>query len=270
MEHEHFEIKQLNDFAVDVLTKKGWPKRYAKATAYALLTADERGIFSHGLAGGTSLEENVKKTGVCGTVNFTAVPELKETKYPTLAVIKCNGAPGHITSQIAVDWVKETARKFGMAKVYTTGGNHYGAAGVWSHLIAEDKDLEGVVTCTTAAVTRPLGDDIDKRDYTKGAGQEIRTGTNPEAISIPHNEGILTMDMALTRMAVSYAMKCLKAGDKVNMPGYMADINHKSTFNPRDIFYTPEEGKRGFRSVNGNDAGVFQLGSEAAGYKGDA
>lgn len=49
MNREHFDIKQLNFFAVEVLTKKGWPKESAEATAYALLTADERGIFSHGL-----------------------------------------------------------------------------------------------------------------------------------------------------------------------------------------------------------------------------
>ncbi|MFX1250886.1 MAG: Ldh family oxidoreductase [Promethearchaeota archaeon] len=260
---EHFSVTDMYNFAIEVLKQCDYPDKSAEATAYALLEADKRGIFSHGIAGGTGLEEAVKRVGAASTVNPKAKPEVLKQKYPSIAVINANGAPGHITSMIAVDLVKNIARKQGLAKVFVNNANHFGAAGVWSSKIAEDCDLEGVVTCTTAAFARPMGDDPKGLDYTKGAGKEARMGTNPLAISIPHKKGILTLDMSLTKMAVSYCIKALKANEMLTIPEYIADQNYKSTLDPKDLF-GPRDGKI---DVKG---GVFPLGSTHSGYKGDA
>ncbi len=258
---EHFKVKDIKEFAVTVLKQSGYPEDSAKATTYALLEADKRGIFSHGIAGGTGLEEAVKRVGVTATVNPQAEPIILPQKYPTMTVIDANGAPGPITSMIAVDKVKDIARNQGLAKIFVNNTNHFGAAGVWSSKIAEDYDLVGIVTCTTAACVRPMGDDPEGLDYTKGAGKEVRMGTNPIAISIPHEEGILTLDMALTRMALSNCIKALKAGEMLKIPEYIADKDYKSTLNPRDLFVLDGSG-----DLKGS---VFPLGSTYSGYKGD-
>lgn len=262
MKRKHFAVDDMYNFAVNVLEKGDYPREYAETTAFALLGADRRGIFSHGIAGGTGLEESVKRSGAAGTVNPKAIPETLKTRYPTTVVINANGAPGHYTSSEAVKIVKEIARKYGIGKVIVNNGNHFGAAGVWSEEISKEGDLVGIVNCTTAACAKPMGDDPEGLDYTKGAGTKLRTGTNPESISIPHKNGVITLDMAYTRMAASYCIKCVKGKTLMTIPGYGADANYKSTLDPEQVYQIVDDKLITVGSI-------FPLGSEGAGYKGD-
>jgi LDH2 family malate/lactate/ureidoglycolate dehydrogenase len=261
---EHFKVSDIQKFSIETLIKSGYPETSAKATTHALLEADKRGIFSHGLAGGTGLEESVKGIGLFSTVDPKAEPEVLPQKYPAIAVINAHGAPGHITSMKAVHLLKKLARKNGIAKVYVCEGNHFGAAGVWSEMIAVQGDLIGTVTCTTSALVKPMGDDPKGLDYTKGAGKEVRIGTNPIAVSVPHRDGIITVDMALTRMAANYCIKAYKTGEMLSIPEYAADKNYKSTLDPKEFIVREESGKQ---YLTGS---IFPLGSTQAGYKGDA
>lgn len=259
---DHFKVKDIHNFAVEALKQSGFPEDSAKATAHALLEADKRGIFSHGLAGGTGLEEAVTRSMLFATVRPQAEPLVLPQKYPALAVIDANGAPGHISSLLAVELVKKLARKQGIAKVFVNQANHFGAAGVWSLRIAADHDLIGTVTCTTTAIVKPMGDDPEGLDYTKGAGKAVRTGTNPLAVSVPHQEGVLTFDMALTKLAANYCLKALKTGEMIKIPEYIADENYKSSLNPQDLIGSRD----GSAHLKGS---VFPLGSTHSGYKGD-
>ncbi|MHA1759387.1 MAG: Ldh family oxidoreductase [Candidatus Heimdallarchaeota archaeon] len=259
----HFKTKDIFDFAFKVLVESGYPEEAAKATVHVLLEADKRGIFSHGLAGGTGLEEAVSCVGLFSTVKPQAKPIVLKQDYPTLAVIDANASPGHISSFIAVDLVKKLARKYGIAKVFVKQANHFGAAGVYSEMIAKESDLVGTVTCTTSALVKPMGDDPEGLDYTKGAGKKVRIGTNPIAISIPYTGGILTVDMALTKMAANYCIKSYKIGDKLTIPEYAADENYISTLDPHE-FITIKDGKQYLKGS------IFPLGSTHTGYKGDA
>jgi LDH2 family malate/lactate/ureidoglycolate dehydrogenase len=108
-----------------------------------------------------------------------------------------------------------------------------------------------------------MGDDPDRLDYTKGAGETIRLGTNPLAISIPHTDGIVTFDTAWTRMAVSYCLKHLKSGKMMTLPEYIGDAEYKSTFDPRDFAVSMDD----LKNITGT---VFPHGSTLAGYKGDS
>ena len=90
----HYSVKDMKKFSFEVLKKGGYSDEAAQATSYALLEADIRGIYSHGIAGGTGLEEAVKRTGITATVDLEVEPVILEKKYPTIAVIDGNGAPG--------------------------------------------------------------------------------------------------------------------------------------------------------------------------------
>ena len=259
----HYDVNAIYDFSLEVLKKSGYSDKKAQPTAFALLEADKRGIFSHGTAGGTGIEESVKRSGITSTVRLDTEPIIHKQKYDTLAVIDANGAPGHYTSYIAVELVKKIARKHGYGKVFVYNANHYGAAGVWSRKIAQEGDLKGSSTCTTVAVARVMGDDPARLDYTKGAGTENRLGTNPLAVSYPLLDGILTLDTAWTRMAVSYCLKKLKAGEMMTVPEYIGDKDYKSTLNPKDF----KESMQKEHKIKGT---VFPHGSTLAGYKGDA
>lgn len=260
---EHYRIEDIRNFNIKVLTSGGYKSQAADATSYALLHADMRGIFSHGVAGGTGIEEAVSRSGITATVDPTAEPIVLEHKYPSIVVVDGNGAPGHHAAAVAVEQVKKLARKYGIAKAFVNNTNHYGAAGAWSEKIAADGDLKGEVYCTTAAMARVMGDDPQKLDYTKGAGKEIRLGTNPIALSFPQEDGILTLDMAYTRMAVSLCLKKLKAGEMLTTPEYVADENYKSTLDPTEFVESMEK----LGEIKGT---VFPFGSTLSGYKGDS
>ncbi len=267
MKHTHFSIKDLEKFALKVLRAADYPEDYAEATAWALLEADKRGIFTHGLGGGTGLEEAVKRASVTKTVNPNAKTKFEESKYPTFIIINANGAPGHYTSKLAVEKVKEIARNYGKATVYVINANHFGAAGIWSEEIAKDGDLIGEVTCTTPAVSRIMGDDINGKNYTKGAGKKVRLGTNPISISIPHTKGIITLDMSNTSGCTSTAILALKTGKKLNVLSYGADKNFKPTLDPNKIIKTlTDKQNRKIYKIIGS---LFPLGAEHFGYKGD-
>ncbi|MHA1125263.1 MAG: Ldh family oxidoreductase [Candidatus Heimdallarchaeota archaeon] len=259
----HFKPEDIHNFAFKILVKSGYPQDAAEATVHVLLEADKRGIYSHGLAGGTGLEEAVSCNGLFSTVKPKSKPIVLKQDYPTLAVVDANASPGHISSFVAVDLVKKLARKYGVAKVFVKQANHFGAAGVYSEMIAKEGDLVGTVTCTTSALVKPMGDDPEGLDYTKGAGSKVRIGTNPVAISVPYTNGILTVDMALTKMAANYCIKSYKTGDKLTIPEYAADENYKSTLDPHE-FIAIKDGKQYLKGS------IFPLGSTHSGYKGDA
>ncbi len=265
---QHCDFVSMVDFSIVCLRRKGYREESAEASAFVLVEADARGIFSHGAAGGTGLEESIRRTGVTATVDIEAVPEKLEQKYSTLGVIDAHGAPGHITSRLAVDWVKAMARENGMGKVWVSHANHFGAAGIWAEEIAKEKDLIGHVTCTTPASTRFMGHDNDGVDFTKGAalGKPLRLGTNPDAYSIPSKDGLFTIDMANTELAASLCLKLYKEGTAtgkkklLKIPYYVADDNYKPTLDPFEVL-SYQDGRLKVRGT------VFPYGG-LRGYKG--
>ena len=49
---DHFKVQDIYDFSINVLKSAGYNDKKAQTTAFALLEADKRGIFSHGTFGG--------------------------------------------------------------------------------------------------------------------------------------------------------------------------------------------------------------------------
>jgi L-2-hydroxycarboxylate dehydrogenase (NAD+) len=119
----------------------------------------------------------------------------------------------------AVNQVKVLAREHGYGKIYVFNANHFGAAGIYSEAICDDKDLTGRVLCTTSAVVKPYG------------GTKSRLGTNLISWSIPYDKGVVTIDMATTLHAVSGIIKALV--EKSSLPFPVYDQNGKETTDPQ-------------------------------------
>ncbi|MCK5046273.1 MAG: Ldh family oxidoreductase, partial [Candidatus Heimdallarchaeota archaeon] len=75
---------------------------------------------------------------------------------------------------------------------------------------------------------------------------------------------IITVDMALTRMAANYCIKAYKTGEMLTIPEYAADKDYKSTLDPKEFIVREDSGEQ---HLTGS---IFPLGSTQAGYKGDA
>jgi L-2-hydroxycarboxylate dehydrogenase (NAD+) len=182
------------------------PRDKAQITSDVLVEADMRGIFSHGV---NQLDIMIVPSLVAGGIDPDAVPEDK-TRNPNFPIrhIDAHGDLGYSLAMDAVHQVKALARDHGYAKIYVFNANHFGAAGVYSETICEEKDLSGRVMCTSSAVVKPYG------------GTMNRLGTNLICWSIPYDKGIVTIDMATTIHAVSGIIKALVEGKPLPFPVY--------------------------------------------------
>ena len=243
--------QDLRNFTQSVLRNVGIEQRFAEETAWALVEADRRGVFTHGVAGGSGLDDLLQRVEK-GGINLAARPRLVEPqKYAAIAAIDADGAVGHSVAVTAARQAKALAAKFGAAKVYVYNSTHFGAAGVYADLIAEDGQFMGKVTCNSPAWMIPFSH--------SGRGKK-RLGTNPIAWSIPYKGGCMTLDMATTQIAVSRAMLAAKNNqstvDPVDIPpDYMVDERYDVITRP----VTVQQLKSG---------SALPLGGRTFGYKG--
>jgi len=238
----------IRSYVCSILEGYGVPAGKAHITSDVLVETDMRGIFSHGV---NQLDIMIVPSLVAGGIDPDAAAEDK-TKNPNFPIrhIDAHGDLGYSVAMDAVDLVKHLARDRGYGKVYVFNANHFGAAGVYSESICQEKDLSGRVMCTTSAFVKPYG------------GIKSRLGTNLICWSIPYKKGIITIDMATTIHAVSGIIKALVEGIPMPFPVY--DQNIQETLDPtkfKDLFDFLKHGSM-------IPLGGLGKGDADAGYKG--
>lgn len=196
----------VKSYVIEILKKYNVPLKKARITAEALVEADMRGVFSHGI---NTLDLLVLSSIRQGGTDPRAQAEHK-SRYGNLAVrhIDAQGGLGHPVAMEAVEKVKRLARKYGFGKVYVSNANHFGMAAVYSERICAEKDLAGRVFCTTPSVVTPYG------------GRRKRLGTNLISWSIPYDQGTVTIDMSTTIHAISGILRAFLEGMELPFPVY--------------------------------------------------
>lgn len=257
--------KEIIDWSVEILIHYGVSGSDAEIVSKMLLAADLRNIFSHGIAGGTGLEDIIKKIN-CGGINPTAqciFPE--QVSKPAILNINANGGLGHVASFRGVILAKQIARKYGLAKVYIYNSSHFGSAGIYSELICEEKDLAGRVTCNSPAWTVLYNSQNNYKNIKK------RLGTNPIAWSTPYKDGIVTIDMSTTQKAASMALQAAK--ENMELKNHISN-NERATASLKMIpsnYLQDYAGRQITCPVNTKiveECSVRPLGGESFGYKG--
>jgi L-2-hydroxycarboxylate dehydrogenase (NAD+) len=206
MKVKKFKPGIIKSYVCSILEGYGVPKNKAQITSEVLIEADLRGIFSHGI---NQLDIMIIPSLVAGGIDPSAIAEDK-TRNPNFPIrhIDARGDLGYSVAMDAVNQVKNLARKHGCGKIYVFNANHFGAAGVYSEVICQEKDLSGRVMCTTSAVVKPYG------------GTKSRLGTNLICWSIPYISGIVTIDMATTIHAVSGIIRAMVERKPLPFPVY--------------------------------------------------
>jgi L-2-hydroxycarboxylate dehydrogenase (NAD+) len=206
MKTKKYNAENIRSYVCSVLEGYGVPENKAQITSDVLVEADLRGIFSHGI---NQLDIMIIPSLVAGGIDPSVIAEDK-TRNPDFPIrhIDAHGDLGYTVAMDAVNQVKNLARKHGYGKIYVFNANHFGAAGVYSEVICQEKDLSGRVMCTTSAVVKPYG------------GIKSRLGTNLICWSIPYISGIVTIDMATTIHAVSGIIKAMIEGKPLPFPVY--------------------------------------------------
>ncbi len=261
MKYRRIDANKLIHWGKEVLLKYGMQEKDAQLVAMMLVEADLRKIFSHGMAGGVGIDDVfLKIQNECINLNYQLIiPGERERKYPTIVNIDADGSPGHSTAYHAVQIVKQIANKYGIGKVYVFNANHYGASGIYSELIAAQKNLIGKVYCLSPLWIKPF-----TTNFTPKEMQKKGLGTNPIAWSTPYDEGIITIDMSTSQRAASVALKAAKSnqelreGQKVECvpEGYLIDSNNQNVLTPSNVKFVRQ------------NCSLLPLGGKQFGYKG--
>jgi len=172
-------VDVLQEFTTSVFNKLGVPLDDAKIATDILITADQRGIGSHGLQR-LKRYTNGLKTGVMKPIADIRV--LKET--PNTLLISGGDGLGQVVGYKAMKLVIDKALKNNIAFAAVRDSNHYGIAGYYS-MMALEHDLIGLSLTNSAVLVVPT------------YGKDAIMGTNPISIAIPAGkERPFVLDMA--------------------------------------------------------------------------
>ncbi|MBL7707115.1 MAG: Ldh family oxidoreductase [Taibaiella sp.] len=179
-----FSYQALFDFAHTIFLKIGCPKEDALVATKVLLSADMRGIDSHGIArliGYVRLWE-------AGRVN--AVPQVSIVhETPSTATVDGDRGLGLVVAPYAMELAIKKAKEAGTGWVAVKNSNHFGIAGIHA-MMALEEDMIGIALTNASALVAPT------------FSKERMLGTNPIAVAIPaKNQPAFVADMATTTAA---------------------------------------------------------------------
>ncbi len=170
MESKNYTYQALAAFSEAVFLKMGCPALDAALATKVLLSADLRGIDSHGIA---RLIGYVRLWEV-GRINTT--PNIKIVhETPSTAVIDGDRGLGLIVAPRAMDIAMEKARQVGTGWVSVKNSNHFGIAG-YHAMMALEQEMIGIAMTNASALVAPT------------YAAEKLLGTNPIAVAIPAGE----------------------------------------------------------------------------------
>ncbi len=182
--HKMFSYQQLYIFTNTIFLKIGCNNADAQTATKALLSADLRGIDSHGIArliGYVRLWEakRVNAQATCKVVHET----------PSTAVVDGDAGLGLVVAPYAMEVAINKAKNVGTGWVSVKNSNHFGIAG-YHAMMALPNDMIGIAMTNASALVAPT------------FSIEKLLGTNPIAVAIPAgNEPAFVADFATTTAA---------------------------------------------------------------------
>ncbi|MFC1957496.1 Ldh family oxidoreductase [Chloroflexota bacterium] len=198
----------LRETVVSIFGKVGVPQDDSRLAADVLVTADLRGVESHGAS--NMLRKYVQSYQQEETKANPQWRILRES--PSTASIDCDTGLGIIIAPKAMEIAIEKAKKVGIGMVTMNNGRHLGMAS-YHAMLALKHDMIGL--CMTSAPPRMV----------PTFGAEPRLGTNPIALAAPADkEAPFVFDAATTVVANNKLRLARRLGIKLP-PGWMVDVD---------------------------------------------
>jgi L-2-hydroxycarboxylate dehydrogenase (NAD+) len=206
-----YSYDHLHQFAYNIFLKIGCSQSHAAIAAKALLSADLRGIDSHGIArlsGYVRLWE-------AGRVN--AQPHIRIVhQTPSTAVVDGDAGLGLVVAPFAMQVAIEKARNVGSGWVSVKNSNHFGIAG-YHAMMALEEDMIGMAMTNASALVAPT------------FSTERMLGTNPIAVAVPAGtEPPFVADFATTT-AANGKLEILQRKNEDAPTGWIQDKNGHTT-----------------------------------------
>ena len=208
------EYNKLKEMTYKLLMSGGMNEENANILAEILVTAEARGVYSHGIQM-TPTYVRLMEEGV-----VTANPEIKivEESDSALVIDGDHGLGGIVMSK-ALDLLVAKSKKTGAATLAVRNSGHYGAGAYYVEKAAEMGQAAFLYANTSKSAV-PFG----------GTGRYL--GTNPYSFSVPAGKyGTVTLDMATTETAAGKLGTAAREGRQVPL-GCGVDKDGNPTTDP--------------------------------------
>ncbi len=184
MAEQIFTYQQIFDFTNSVFQKMGCSPTHADTATKALLSADVRGIDSHGVARLSGYVRLWEVKRINATPNIKVIHET-----PSTAVVDGDSGLGLVIAPFAMQIAIEKAKQVGTGWVSVQNSNHFGIAAHHA-MMALQYDMMGIAMTNASPLVAPTFS-IDKM-----------LGTNPICVAAPAgNEPAFVADLATTTAA---------------------------------------------------------------------
>src|SRR5687767_10046343 len=212
-----YTYQQLFNFTKTVLEKIGCPPEDAAIAARVLLSADLRGIDSHGVA---RLSGYVRLWEV---KRINARPSIKIVhETVSTAVVDGDGGLGLVVAPKAMQTAIDKAKNAGTGWVSVKNSNHFGIAG-YHAMMALEHDMIGIAFTNASALVAPT------------FSVERLLGTNPICVAVPGGEEpSFIADMATTT-AANGKLEILQRKNGVAPLGWIQDKSGKPSTDPHEL-----------------------------------
>lgn len=207
MSNKYFYYKKLFDFTKAAFLQMGCSEEHADTATSTLLSADLRGIDSHGIArliGYVRLWE-VKR--INATPNIKVIHET-----PSTAVVDGDSGLGLVVAPYAMKIAIEKAKNVGTGWVSVQNSNHFGIAGFHA-MMALEHDMIGIAMTNASPLVAPTFS-IDKM-----------LGTNPIAVAAPAGKQPPFVADLATTTAANGKLEILQRKNMETPEGWVQDVD---------------------------------------------
>ena len=212
-----FSYNDLLSFTNQIFIKAGCNNYDAEKASISLLSADLRGIDSHGVARLSGYIRLWEKGRINMQANFKIIHET-----PSTATIDADGGLGLVAGGFAMNIALNKAKNVGTGWVAVKGSNHFGIAARHAMMALED-DMIGIAMTNASPLVAPTH------------STKRMLGTNPMAFAIPAmHEPAFVADFATTT-AANGKLEILQRKNLSAPNGWIQDQNGDNSFNPNEL-----------------------------------
>jgi L-2-hydroxycarboxylate dehydrogenase (NAD+) len=217
MATRNFSFEELKNFAENVFRKIGCSDDDAVLASRVLLSADLRGIDSHGIArlSGYVRLWDAQRVNAKPSINI-----IHET--PSTATVDGDSGLGLVVAPKAMSIAIEKAKNAGTGWVAVQNSNHFGIAG-YHAMMALDHDMIGICMTNASPLVAPT------------FSIERLLGTNPICVAVPAGEEpAFVADMATTT-AANGKLEILQRKNGVAPFGWIQNKEGKPSTDPHEL-----------------------------------
>jgi L-2-hydroxycarboxylate dehydrogenase (NAD+) len=217
MPEKIYSYQQLFRFTQSVFEKIGCSPTDAALAAEVLLSADLRGIDSHGVA---RLSGYVRLWEVKRINASPAIRIIHET--PSTAVVDGDGGLGLVVAPYAMQVAIDKAKNVGTGWVSVQNSNHFGIAG-YHAMMALQHDMIGMAMTNASPLVAPT------------FSVERLLGTNPICVTIPAGEEPAFVADLATTTAANGKLEILQRKNLEAPSGWVQNAEGQPSTNPHEL-----------------------------------